>query len=62
MVFDMELPNIRDELDGFGRVARIAKKPDYEEYVRVLKLTGLGMVIMGAIGLIVTVVAVKVGL
>ena len=35
------------------RVLRITKKPSKEEYVSTLKITGLGVAVIGAIGFII---------
>ena len=35
------------------RVIRITKKPTREEYVSIVKVTGLGILIIGAIGFII---------
>lgn len=37
----------------YGRVLRMARKPSREEFARVSKITGAGMLIIGAIGFIV---------
>lgn len=58
----MEFPNIREELDGYMRVIKIAKRPNKEEFTKVLKLTGLGMLVMGLMGLVITVISMLVGL
>ena len=36
-----------------GRVLRITKKPNKEEYLTTVKVTGLGCAVIGAIGFIV---------
>lgn len=50
---------VQDALDGrlrnvghgkFGRILRMARKPDVDEYVKVLQVTFLGAVLIGGIG------------
>ncbi len=39
------------------RVLQISKKPDRDEYQNVAKITGIGIIIIGVIGFIVSLVA-----
>ena len=39
------------------RVLRISKKPDNEEYLTVAKVTGVGIIIIGLIGFILSIVS-----
>ena len=50
---------VQDSLDGhlrnvghgkFGRILRMARKPDVDEYVKVLQVKFLGAVLIGGIG------------
>lgn len=34
----------------YGRVLKMAHKPSWDEYKRVITITGLGIVILGAVG------------
>ncbi len=34
----------------YGRVLRMARKPTTEEYARVVTVTGLGLILVGALG------------
>jgi protein transport protein SEC61 subunit gamma and related proteins len=43
------------------RVLRISKKPDRFEYSNVAKITGIGIVIIGFIGFIITIITMFVG-
>lgn len=43
-------------LKDCARVLSIAKRPNLAEYKQVAKLTGLGMVVIGLLGLLVTIV------
>ena len=56
----MEIVN--DYISGCTRVMKIAKRPNREEFLKVLKLTGLGMLVIGLIGLLITVGSMLVGL
>jgi protein transport protein SEC61 subunit gamma-like protein len=53
---------IQDYISGCTRVIKIARRPNKEEFLKVLKLTGLGMLVIGTIGLVITIGAVLVGL
>ena len=53
---------VNDYVSGCTRVIKIAKRPSKEEFLKVLKLTGLGMIIIGLIGLLITVGSMVVGL
>lgn len=37
----------------WGRVLKMAKKPDKDEYVKTLKITGIGLVLIGALGFLI---------
>jgi len=37
-------------------VLKVAKRPSWKEYLQIAKLTGLGLLVMGAIGLIITLI------
>lgn len=58
----MEFPNIGEELNGILRVIKIARRPTKEEFLKVIKLTGVGMIIIGLIGLVITVISMVIGL
>ncbi len=47
---------IREFLHQAKRVLQVAKKPDTEEYFNVAKITGLGIILIGVIGFIITLV------
>ena len=44
------------------RVLKVAKKPDREEYWSLAKITVLGIVVIGVIGFIITMIASLIGL
>ena len=45
--------DIRKKLREYYRVLLITKKPDKQEFMGVVKVTGLGIVLIGTIGLII---------
>jgi protein transport protein SEC61 subunit gamma-like protein len=53
---------IKDYISGCSRVMKIARRPNKEEFIKILKLTGLGTIIIGLIGLLITVGSMLVGL
>ena len=44
--------NAKDKLREYRRVLKIAEKPDREEFSMSAKVTGAGMIIIGAIGFV----------
>ncbi len=42
--------DIKERLGTYTRVLRLARKPDGKEYQQVAKVTGLGILLIGAIG------------
>jgi protein transport protein SEC61 subunit gamma-like protein len=59
MAFLDRARNVQDQLDGrlrgvghgkYGRILRMARKPSTDEYVKVLEVTALGAVVIGAVG------------
>ncbi len=49
------LEAIRGFLKQCERVLRVSKKPDFEEYRTVSQVTGIGIIIIGIIGFIITI-------
>lgn len=43
---------IEHKINEYRRVLRIANKPDREEFVMSAKITGAGMILIGAIGFV----------
>lgn len=43
------------------RVLRVSKKPDRDEYINVAKITGIGIIIIGVIGFIISLAAQLIG-
>ncbi len=44
-------------LEEYIRILKLAKKPDREEFMRMLKVTGAGILLLGVIGYIIQLVA-----
>lgn len=44
---------IKEGIENYIRVIRIAKKPTREEYKAMLKVTGIGILLIGFIGFII---------
>jgi protein transport protein SEC61 subunit gamma-like protein len=62
MAFLDRARRVQDNFDGrlrnvghgkYGRILRMARKPTAEDYVRVLEVTWLGAVIIGAVGFLI---------
>lgn len=45
---------LRNYLKACARVLSIAKRPNLKEYKQIAKLTGMGLLVMGLLGLVVT--------
>lgn len=43
------------------RVLRVAKRPDRDEFINVAKITGLGIIVIGVIGFIISLIAQALG-
>jgi protein transport protein SEC61 subunit gamma and related proteins len=59
MAFLDRAKRVQDQFDGrlrqvghgkYGRILRMARKPETDEYVRVLEITAIGAVIIGTVG------------
>jgi protein transport protein SEC61 subunit gamma and related proteins len=59
MAFLDRAKRVQDQFDGrlrqvghgrYGRILRMARKPETDEYVRVLEITAIGAVIIGMTG------------
>ncbi len=44
---------IQEKLKEWNRVIRLSRKPKRNEFVMIAKITGLGMIVIGAIGFII---------
>lgn len=49
--------SITQALKQYRRVLYISKRPERDEYVNVAKITGIGIIIIGVIGFVITLVA-----
>jgi len=43
------------------RVLRVARKPDRDEYLQISRITGVGMILIGVLGFIITLISYLVG-
>ena len=59
MAFLDRARRVQDSFDGrlrtvghgkYGRILRMARKPEVDEYVRVLEITAIGAIIIGLVG------------
>ena len=50
MAIDISIAKIRSKLEKYVRVLKITKKPSREEFVTSIKVTGIGIILIGAIG------------
>jgi protein transport protein SEC61 subunit gamma-like protein len=48
--------NIKAKFQEYGRVLKVAKKPDKEEFKTIVKASGLGMLLIGFVGFIIAIV------
>ena len=46
----------------YGRVLKMARKPETDEYIKVLQITSLGLFLMGALGFLLYYIWLKAGL
>jgi protein transport protein SEC61 subunit gamma-like protein len=37
----------------YGRVLKMARKPDKEEFTKVIQITGIGIILIGALGFVI---------
>ena len=37
----------------YGRVLKMARKPDKDEFLKVVQVTGIGMILIGALGFVI---------
>ncbi len=54
---DMNKESVRAFLKQCERVLKVSKKPDNEEYKTVSKVTGVGIILIGLIGFVLTLLA-----
>ncbi len=53
----MDIGKIRKFLSEARRVLLLARKPSKEEYIMIAKITGLGMIIIGVMGMVIRLIA-----
>ena len=53
----MNMNNISQFLRQCRRVLYVSRRPDRDEYINVAKVTGIGIIIIGVIGFIISLVA-----
>jgi len=46
----------------YGRVLKMARKPETDEYIKVLQITSLGLILMGGLGFLIYLIWVAMGL
>jgi protein transport protein SEC61 subunit gamma and related proteins len=70
MAFLDRARRVQDQFDGrlrqvghgrYGRILRMARKPEVDEYVRVLEITAIGAVIVGSVGFLLYIFFTQVG-
>jgi len=70
MAFLDRARRVQDQLDGrlrnvghgkYGRILRMARRPSVDEYVKVLEVTWLGAVVIGAVGFLIYIFFSQVG-
>ena len=70
MAFLDRARRVQDQFDGrlrrvghgkYGRILRMARKPEVDEYVRVLEITAIGAVIVGSVGFMLYIFFTEVG-
>lgn len=58
--------NVQERFDKFvkdsKRVLKVARKPDKEEYFDLVKITALGILVIGAVGFVIVLVGQLIGL
>jgi protein transport protein SEC61 subunit gamma-like protein len=57
VIMNINKESISSFLKQCERVLRVSKKPDMDEYKTVAKVTGLGIIIIGVIGFIVSILS-----
>jgi len=50
------------KLDEYVRVLKLTRRPKKEEFIMIAKITGAGMIIIGIIGTIITLIGDTIGL
>lgn len=50
------MPNLKEKFAEYGRVWKVTKKPDTEEFKAIVKASGLGIVVVGMVGFIIAMI------
>lgn len=50
------LPNFKEKFAEYGRVLKVTKKPDMPEFKAIVKASGIGIAIIGAMGFIIAII------
>jgi protein transport protein SEC61 subunit gamma-like protein len=48
---------VKEFLQNCKRLFQVARKPDQEEYLRVAKITGLGIILIGGLGFLIMLIS-----
>jgi protein transport protein SEC61 subunit gamma-like protein len=54
---NVNIARIKESLSSYRRVIKIARKPSTKEYTMVAKVTGLGIILIGIVGLFIKTVS-----
>ncbi len=52
----LKMPNFREKFSEYGRVLKVTKKPDSEEFKAIVKASGLGIIVIGMVGFIIAMI------
>jgi len=52
----LKMPNFREKFSEYGRVLKVTKKPDSEEFKAIVKASGLGIVVIGMVGFVIAII------
>lgn len=56
----MNIQSIKEKIDEYKRILLIAKKPSSFEFKTILKITGIGTIIIGVVGFIIKIISVTI--
>lgn len=51
-----KMPNFREKFAEYGRVLKVTKKPDSEEFKAIVKASGLGIIVIGMVGFVIAII------
>lgn len=52
----LKMPNFKEKFAEYGRVLKVTKKPDSEEFKAIVKASGLGIIVIGMVGFIIAII------